>query len=220
MPVRRDRFALWHDGAVLQLRQAGDKQGVWQSQQALAARRQGEQLLAKACNLGAGQRLFDAMAGWGTDGLLVANPAVQLVQVERSRISFALLQDLYWRLGRDPFNPDLICTDSWRLLSHAAQSQANLCDVLYLDPMFAQRRKGALPSKPMQYLQALADWEQAAIPLSPRAADHLGQWVSLGQRVARQRVVLKRRAKDPVTAQPDWQLRGRGVRYDVYTAGR
>ena len=40
--------------------------------------------------------------------------------------------------------------------------------------------------------------------------------IPLAQRCARSRVVLKRRLKDPVALKPDWTLKGRSVRYDVY----
>jgi hypothetical protein len=33
---------------------------------------------------------------------------------------------------------------------------------------------------------------------------------------ALRRVVLKRRARDPVIGRPDWTVRGKAVRYDVY----
>ena len=79
-------------------------------------------------------------------------------------------------------------------------------DVIYFDPMFPPRRKSALPGKRMQYLgELLGEGEAFDTGLIPKALQR-----------ARSRVVLKRRLKDPVTLRPDWTLRGRSIRYDVY----
>ena len=83
-------------------------------------------------------------------------------------------------------------------------------DVICLDPMFPQRRKRALPGKRMQYLGALL--EQSGQEVEPDAAG----MVLLARPHARSRVVLKRRLKDPPTGAPDWSLKGRSVRYDVF----
>ena len=34
--------------------------------------------------------------------------------------------------------------------------------------------------------------------------------------LVRQRIVLKRRRKDPILDRPSWQIKGKMVRYDVY----
>jgi 16S rRNA (guanine1516-N2)-methyltransferase len=79
-------------------------------------------------------------------------------------------------------------------------------DVVYLDPMFPVRRKGALPRLKAQLL---AD---VALPLEIDEAT----LVDVARIRARERVVLKRRGRDPSVAVPDWQIRGTRVRFDVY----
>ena len=96
---------------------------------------------------------------------------------------------------------ELSFTDSAELLAAGVKS-----DVIYLDPMFPGRRKKALPNKRMQYLNMLLGESE------PFDASLL----ELARQRARNRVVLKRRLKDPELLAPDWALKGRSVRYDVY----
>jgi hypothetical protein len=58
----------------------------------------------------------------------------------------------------------------------------------------------------MQYLQSMAD----------EPSHDVESCLAAALATARRRVVLKRRLKDVVIAQPNHQLRGRAVRFDVY----
>jgi 16S rRNA (guanine1516-N2)-methyltransferase len=98
------------------------------------------------------------------------------------------------------------CADVYHVLQEGA-----LYDVVYLDPMFPRRQKAALPQKRAQLLAMAA----AAAPVAPATADLIDTAV----RVARLRVVLKRRARDPVIGLPDWTVRASRVRFDVYRGG-
>jgi 16S rRNA (guanine1516-N2)-methyltransferase len=97
------------------------------------------------------------------------------------------------------------CGDGFEALTDASGY-----DVVYLDPMFPGRSKRALPGKRLQVLAALA-------VADPRP---LSLWLEAAVAAARHRVVLKRRSKDPLVARPDWQIRGRTVRFDVYRGER
>ena len=79
-------------------------------------------------------------------------------------------------------------------------------DTVYLDPMFPPRDKTALPRKSAQVLGDLLG----------ESGDDLHDLVSAAIRRARGRVVVKRRRHDATCAQPDWQIIGRSVRFDVY----
>ncbi len=81
-------------------------------------------------------------------------------------------------------------------------------DVIYLDPMFDVHPTGALPDKRMQYLSQIVDRvmdEHEVVELLDAARRH-----------ANNRVVLKRRARAPLIAVPDWQITAKTVRFDVY----
>jgi 16S rRNA (guanine1516-N2)-methyltransferase len=194
-------FYLSFEAGVLRLCRHGDSRGIWVEEREIEQRLNGPFLLGRACGLERGSRLqiLDATAGLGIDGLALSRRGAVVHLVERDPVLWALLKDLLRRL-REP-DVELTLNDSKRLLEEEGDY-----DVVYLDPMFPHRRKSALPGKRMQYLGALLD--QSA----PFDMDVL----PLAQSRARSRVVLKRRLKDPVEMPPDWTLRGRTVRYDVY----
>ena len=159
-------------------------------------------LLARACAASRRPAVADLMAGWGTDGLALARRGCAVTLVERSPIVWAMLDEFVTRL-------DLPATVVWGSAEAWCRANRKAVDVAYLDPMFPARRKTALPGKPMQVLRDLA-WQDGA-PLARQLA--------LARTAARDRVVLKRRAKDPASPKPSWQLQGRTVRFDVYRAG-
>lgn len=165
-------------------------------------RHAGRSALARACGAAPGLRLHDAMAGWGTDGLLLASLGCRVHMSERvPRVHDVLVARL--AAWPDP-KPTCALEDArcrWR--SGAA------FDVIYLDPMFGPHPKTALPAKAMQTLAALAD---------PPDENELAQAIGEARRVATVRVVVKRRASASAVGRPDWAVRGRSVRFDVYRA--
>ena len=196
-------FYLCFEKDLLELRRTGDALGISISAQEIDQRLAGPFMLGRACGLpGAGLRVLDAMGGLGVDALALARAGAAVQVVERHPMLWALLKDLIRRTGA---NVSAALGDCADLLRDGADY-----DVIYLDPMFPDRRKKALPGKRMQYLGALlAD----AAPFDPGL-------ISLAQQCARSRVVLKRRLKDPVPIKPDWTLRGSSVRYDVFLGRR
>ena len=81
-------------------------------------------------------------------------------------------------------------------------------DVIYLDPMFPDRGKSAKAKKEMQAFQQLV-----------AAGDNEDTLLEESRRVAKYRVVVKRPIKAPFLAsqQSSFDLRGKTIRYDVYT---
>lgn len=165
--------------------------------------RQGDELL-RACGVSGGRpiRVFDALAGWGMDGLVLALRGCRVTLVEHHPVIAAMQEDLVRR------SAVAAVTCLWQD-GYEAMAEAEPCDVVYLDPMFPERRKGALPGKRMQWLARLARPD-------PRP---LAEWLQRARRLAGERVVLKRRRTDPPVAAPDWQIVGRSVRYDVFRCG-
>ena len=194
-------FFLSFEAGILRLCRQGDGVGIRVENRDVERRLTGPFLLGRACGLSPGTalHLLDATAGLGVDGLALARKGARVEMVEREPLLWALLGDLLRRL--DESDIPLSLSD---LEAHLAGTAAY--DVIYLDPMFPDRAKSALPGKRMQYLSALlSDSEPFDMALIPMA-----------QSRARSRVVLKRRLKDPVELAPDWTLRGRSIRYDVY----
>jgi len=175
--------------------------GVWVSLDEVERRALQGGELARACGVGqpAGPWVLDAMGGWGVDGLVLARRGCRVSLLERHPLISALQQDLVRRAGH--LRVTSVCGDGF-----AALGEPGGYDVIYLDPMFPQRGKGALPGKRMQVLAMLTEPD-------PRP---LSVWVERAVAAARLRVVVKRRDRDPLIAPPDWQIRGRKVRFDVY----
>ena len=169
--------------------------------------RQGRRLaLARACDARPGLRVHDALAGWGTDGLVLAALGCRVHLSERNaevhRVLDSRLRAESPRLLR---RPDAIrwehedARDRWRA--------GDDFDVVYLDPMFGEHPKTALPAKQMQVLANLT----GEMPVA-----EIVELIEHARCVASSRVVVKRRASAESLGRPDWNIRGRSVRFDVY----
>ena len=201
-------FHLKYAGGCLSLHRTGDDRGVFVGAREIPQRLRGDFLLGRACGIGqAGQRnlsvpritILDATAGLGVDGLALARCGALVTLVEREPVLWALLQNLLSRIGGHEIT--LLLDDCHRVLE-----AADSFDVVYFDPMFGHRAKSALPGKRMQYLAELL---RNTEPFDESL-------IELAKNRARSRVVLKRRAKAPPVGKPDWTIKGRTVRYDVY----
>jgi 16S rRNA (guanine1516-N2)-methyltransferase len=199
-PTDIDGFYLWAADDHLELRRGGSNDGVWVPLPELLRRAAQGSELRRACGPArTSARVLDAMAGWGVDGLVLAGGGCAVTMVERHPALVALQQDLVRRSGLS--GVECRSGDGF-----AALAEAPGFDVVYLDPMFPARHKGALPGKRLQWLAALTEPD-------PRPLSH---WLDAAVARVRGRVVLKRRRKDPAVMRPDWQILGRTVRYDVY----
>ena len=190
----------------LSLHRGADPIGVRLEPQDLRRRLSGELALTRACG-GARQLLLDATAGLGVDALALRAKGYRVMLVERHPVLWAMLDNYLHVHG--PGDVTLLRMDACELVERPG-TLPERPDVVYLDPMFARSRKTALPGKRMQYLRLLLG----------DAPDDSRALLAMGLSLARGRVVLKRRLKDPTLEPPDWQIRARAVRYDVYDAAR
>lgn len=179
------------------------------------------QLIAKAVGLKAGvfPHVFDATAGLGGDAFVLASLGCRVTMAERSPIAHALLRDGLERARQVAIAGDgnlsaildrmtLLAEDSHDLMT---QSAAALADIIYLDPMFPERRKSAAVKKDMQAFHAIIGKDEDADTL-----------LELALKCAAFRVVVKRpRIAEPLAGRPPvYQLSGKTSRYDVYAIKR
>lgn len=158
-------------------------------------------------------RAIDATAGLGEDALLLAAAGFEVTLFERDPVVAALLVDGLARAANDAHLAEVvgrmtpIAGDSIAGMHALAETGAEV-DVVLLDPMFPARRKDAATKKKLQLVRKLErpceDEEAligAALALHPR------------------KVIVKRPLKGPCLAgrTPSYDLRGKVVRYDVYT---
>lgn len=169
-------------------------------------------LKAAGVKQGKGQRVLDATAGLGQDAFIFAAAGCHVTLMERSPILHALLADGL-RRGIASENSRVAASVSRMSLVHGDSASLSLAqvtekpEVVYLDPMFPERRKSAKVKKNMFLLQQLLDDE---IP----SADLLRNALLLASR----RVVVKRpRHADFLEGRrPSHQLLGKTSRFDVY----
>jgi 16S rRNA (guanine1516-N2)-methyltransferase len=172
------------------------------------------QTLARAVGLKAGvhPQLIDATAGLGKDGFVLASLGCSVRLIERSPIVAALLAD---GLQRARLEPDLAAWMGLRLQLHqgdARQLLPRLCaeqpaEVIYLDPMFPERKKTALVKKEMRLFRQLLG-EDADGP----------ELLACALPLASKRVVVKRPRQGEALPgpKPNLVMAGKSTRYDIY----
>ena len=163
--------------------------------------------LAKACAAAPGLRVHDALAGWGTDGLVLAGLGCHVHMSERvSAVHGVLAARVAEALASlpDAGRVTCACEDA-----HAQWAETGRFDVIYLDPMFAPHPTSAAPGKRMRELARLAVATTDA---------ELAELLEAARGVASSRVVVKRRHRAATLpgGPPGWVVRGRSVRFDVY----
>ena len=156
-----------------------------------------------------GPQVVDATAGLGRDAFVLADLGCEVVLLERSAVIYALLEDGLRRAA--------LSDDAWlagnvaRMHLHQAEATQWLAghtvDVVYLDPMFPQRRKSARVKKEMWVFRALLGHDDDGSTLLQPALD-----------AATYRVVVKRPLRAPPLADktPGFSISGKAVRFDVY----
>ena len=152
--------------------------------------------------------VVDATAGLGEDSLLLAAAGCQVTLCERDAVIAALLRDTLERAAADP---SLAAVASrMRLVEGDAigtlQCLDHAPDVIFLDPMFPERRKRAATNKKLQLFQRLerpCEDEEALMAAALAARPR--------------KVVVKRPLKGPHLAgvKPSSSLLGKVVRYDI-----
>lgn len=136
----------------------------------------------------------------------MAGLGCKVTLVERSPVIAALLRDGMSRIRPLDLPIELLEMDA---VEYMRDGQGRH-DVVYLDPMYPPRNKRALARKEMNVLRAVAGDDPDAGRLLEAALAYAGR-----------RVVVKRPPKAEILAgrEPQHQLKGKLVRYDVYLAG-
>lgn len=218
-------LVLWVDETGVSLRQTGSKamgpvQCEFVGGEARHRRRYGggkSQAIAKAVGIKDKQRPFvaDLTAGMGGDACALAGLGSFVVMVERHPAIAALLADGLRRGNiAAETNEDVAELMARMSLVKASATdwllsltEENFPDVIYLDPMFPERRKSAQVNKNMQIFQQLVGPDLDADGLLPLALAR-----------ARYRVVVKRPSHAPWLngQKPGISLEGKSVRFDIY----
>lgn len=165
-----------------------------------------------------GLYIVDATAGLGSDAFVMASLGGRVTMIERNPLIalllseglaqdyqdkklFSILQRMRGVYGQA--NDWLNC---WLSLKEKKTLKQNV-DVLYLDPMFPEKSKGALVKKNMQMFRSLIGKDIDSQEL-----------LELGLSLVNYRVVVKRPRLAPFLADkvPSYQLIGKSNRFDIY----
>lgn len=170
------------------------------------------QPLAKAIGMSSQHKpsVIDATAGMGADSFVLANLGCKVTMIERSETVASLLADGLQRAKQSPDIAEIISRMTLINADSAAylQSQALDIDVIYLDPMYPEKKKKAAPKKEMKLLQNLVGPDIDSEKLLAAALQ-----------VAKKRVVVKRPKGAPTIGdlKPHAEVSSPNTRYDIYS---
>lgn len=156
-------------------------------------------------------QILDATAGLGRDGYTLAALGAVLTLAERQPQTLALLEDARRRALAQAAQRaiasriEILEIDARQLC--ADPENRDRWQVIYLDPMYPDDGKAALPSKELQILRDLTGGD-----------DDAGSLLAPALACATQRVVVKRPAKAPWLAglAPSTQIVTTQLRFDIY----
>jgi 16S rRNA (guanine1516-N2)-methyltransferase len=166
------------------------------------AHRGKSELIAKAVGLSKGrQKVFDATLGLAQDAWFLNQLGAEVEGCERSPIVYLLLAEALLRSGVQGFNIHFGDSQAW------IRERSEDCSVIYIDPMFPEKKKSALPRKEMRIFRKWVGEDGDAHNLLQVA-------MASGVR----RVVVKRPLRaPPLLPDPVHRFEGQTVRYDLYS---
>lgn len=186
----------------------------WASGKNAHRRRQGGgELVVKAVGAARATRpltVIDATAGLGEDALVLASHGCHVTMLERSAVMAELLADGMRRAAGDPELAPVL--ERMRLLGDNAvnwlRDHPEAADVVYLDPMFPERRQSAEVRKEMRICRDLVGDDADA-----------GELLEAALGAAGHRVVVKRPRKAEALPGPSpaSSVVGRSSRFDIYS---
>ena len=179
------------------------------------------QAIAKAVGVSGRFRpkVLDLTAGLGADGFVLASLGCSMTLIERNKVVHSLLSDGLERarlaastdtaLGAIIARITLFGQDSKTFLQSLTLEQRP--DIIYIDPMFPERKKSAKVKKEMQAFHRIVGSDDDS-------ADLLG----LALEQARYRVVVKRSvsAEQLGNLTPSYSLSGKSTRFDVFALNK
>lgn len=157
-----------------------------------------------------GLTVLDATAGLGGDAVVLAGAGCTVHMLERHPVVFALLSDGLQRAridaNREAF-VDRLHLHYGSLLDDTINREWGAPDVVYLDPMFPERKKSSQVKKEMQTFHDVVGGDDDADVLLQRA-----------RLLPVSRVVVKRPRVAPFLGgvAPGSSLEGKRCRYDLY----
>ncbi|RVU82789.1 16S rRNA methyltransferase [Leucothrix sargassi] len=161
--------------------------------------------------------IIDATAGLGADSFVMATLGCHVTMLERNPVVQLLLSDALARADSSGDEEVEEISAQMRLVQQPAIDFLTSLDpedypqLIYLDPMFPERGKQAQVKKEMRFFHDVVGDDND----SPELLD-----IALQRAV--ERIIVKRplRAETLNDRKPDFDIRGKTIRYDVYLGTR
>ncbi len=175
------------------------------------------QSIAKAIGLKQGTpppSVLDATAGLAKDAYVLACLGCSMTLVERSPVIVELIKDAIHHAEEDEYFQtilkkgfEVINQSSIDYLTELKNQDVISPDVIYLDPMYPDKKKSASVKKNMQILQKLLGKDEDTQEL-----------LNTALKIAKKRVVVKRPkgAGNLSEVKPTYTVESKKTRYDVY----
>lgn len=172
--------------------------------------------------------IVDATAGLAADSFVLASLGAHVHMLERSPVLSLMIEDAL-DVARSFTSTEVSTSENQQLMQILNRmSVANIdsvqwlsqqpnqgCEVIYLDPMFPERRKKAAVKKEMQVLQLLLN---DGVQTESERLDEERSLLELSLSKAIYRVAVKRpRLAPPLPGPaPGYSLEGKSIRFDIY----
>ncbi|ORU92853.1 MAG: SAM-dependent methyltransferase [Cycloclasticus sp. symbiont of Bathymodiolus heckerae] len=174
------------------------------------------QPLPKACGLDKHPdwMILDATAGLGKDAFVLASLGSNIMLCEQHPALYSMLIDAIHRANADEDVCDIVermtCVFDDASLYLEGCNDSSAPDVVYLDPMYPERKKSAKIKKDMQILQSLVGYSGKESEL-----------LEIALKKSKHRVVVKRPKSAPTLndLKPSYTVSSVNTRYDVYICG-
>jgi len=183
---------------------------------AMQHRRKGghNEMLGRAVGLKADRKppIWDATGGLGRDAFVLADLGCEVTLCERVPVLAWLLDQAVQAAAVSGVDQVRAAAERMSVLAADSKTQrASTGTVIYLDPMFPERKKAAAVKKEAAMLQHLADQADDS--------ESLWQW-AWDQSV--EGIVVKRPLRAPILGhtRPAHTLKGKSVRFDVFIRRR
>lgn len=190
----------------------GVKVAVQFDSAAMQHRRKGghNEMLGRAVGVKADRKplIWDATGGLGRDAFVLADLGCQVTLCERVPVLAWLLDQAVQAAAVSGVDQVRAAAERMSVLAADSKTQrASTGTVIYLDPMFPERKKAAAVKKEAAMLQYLTDQTDDG--------ESLWQW-AWDQPV--ERIVVKRPLRAPILGhiRPAHTLKGKSVRFDVF----
>jgi 16S rRNA (guanine1516-N2)-methyltransferase len=168
------------------------------------------ELIARALGSQRGTtQVFDATLGLAEDAVFMTQLGFHVSGCERSPWVYLLLKDAERRakMKKPDFSLEVQLGSAQEIFAEMQMNPSRRPPMIYIDPMFPEKKKTALPRKEMQIFRDIVGEDDDAQELLMSAL-----------RTATEGVVVKRPLKATVLgSRPSHSFKGKTVRYDLYS---